>query len=217
MKEKLSTRYIACVAMFTALSYVAVLLARGIPNVAGFLSYEPKDALIVIAGFIFGPITSVIISLISSLLEMVTVSSTGFYGFLMNVVATCAFAVPATWIYTRNRTQRGALIGLLIGVLSMTICMIAWNYVITPFYMGVPRSEVAKMLVPTFLPFNLVKGGLNAALVMVLYKPVVTALRSMGLAPSSEKKGRISLGFILFGLFVLATFVLLLLVMIGVL
>ena len=51
MKEnKFSTRYMAAVAMFAALSFVAVLLAKVIPNVAGFLSYEPKDAVIVIAG-----------------------------------------------------------------------------------------------------------------------------------------------------------------------
>ena len=218
MKQKLSVRYLACVAMFTALSYVAVILARAIPNVQGFLSYEPKDAVIVIAGFIFGPLTCVIISVLCSLLEMLTISSTGVYGFVMNVVATCAFAVPAAWIYQKNRTRNGALIGLLVGVLSMAACMVAWNYVITPFYMGVDRSVVAGMLATVFLPFNLVKGGLNAALVLLLYKPVVGALRRMGLVPPSQgKKGRFSLGYTLFALFVLATFVLLLLVMLDVL
>ena len=52
-RQKYSTRYLAVVAMFTAISYVAVLLSKVIPNVAGFLSYEPKDAIIVISGFIF--------------------------------------------------------------------------------------------------------------------------------------------------------------------
>ena len=218
LKKTMSVRYLACMAMFTALSYVSVLLARAIPNVQGFLSYEPKDAIIVIAGFIFGPLSCVVVSLLCSLLEMVTVSSTGLYGFVMNVVSTCAFAVPAAWIYHRNRTQKGAMLGLLAGVLAMAACMIAWNYVITPFYMGVERSVVAGMLASVFLPFNLVKGGLNAALVLLLYKPVVGALRRMGLvAPSSGKKGRFSPGFLVFSLVVLATFVLLLLVMIGVL
>ena len=227
-QKKYSARWLACMAMFTALSYVAVILARGIPNVQGFLSYEPKDAVIVIAGFIFGPVSCVIISVLCSFLEMVTVSSTGFYGFLMNVVATCAFAVPTAWIYQKVRTRKGALIGLLVGVLTMAACMVAWNYIITPLYMtkdasdpaavGETRKMVAGMLATVFLPFNLVKGGLNAALVLLLYKPVVGALRKMGLvAPSEGKKGRFSLGFTLFALFVLATFVLLFLVMIGVL
>ncbi len=36
---------------------------------------------------------------------------------------------------------------------------------------------VAELLIPVFLPFNLMKGGLNAAFTMILYKPVVTAFR----------------------------------------
>ena len=218
-KSKFSTRYLACAAMFTAVAFLAVLLAKVIPNVAGFLSYEPKDAVIVIAGFIFGPITCVFISLLTSLIEMLSISGTGIYGFLMNVVSTCAFTVPAAWFYSRHRTQKGAIIGLGIGVAVMAACMVLWNYIITPFYMGVERSVVAGMLANVFLPFNLVKGGINAGLTMLLYKPIVSALRHAKLvAPSSQgKKGRFSLGFTLFAFAVLATFVLLLLVMLGIL
>ena len=218
-KTQFSTRYLACTAMFTAVAFLAVLLAKVIPNVAGFLSYEPKDAVIVIAGFIFGPLTCVIVSLLTSFLEMLTISGTGLYGFLMNVVSTCAFAVPAAWLYSRHRTQKGAVIGLGIGVLIMAACMVLWNYIITPFYMGVDRSVVAGMLASVFLPFNLIKGGINAGLTLLLYKPIVTALRKAKLvAPSAKgKKGRFSLGFTLFALAVLATFVLLLLVMLGIL
>ena len=210
----------AAVAMFSAVSFVAVLVSKVIPNVAGFLSYEPKDAVIVIAGLLYGPLTSVLISLIVSFIEMITISSTGPYGFLMNVVSTCAFAVPAAWYYQKHRTQKDAVIGLVIGVLAMVAAMLLWNYIITPFYMGVPRATVAGMLMTVFLPFNLVKGGINAGLTLLLYKPVVNALRAAGLAqPSSsgKTKGNFSAGFTLFAVAVLATFILLFLVMIGVL
>lgn len=50
-KQKMSTRYMAVVAMFSAVAFVAVVLSKVIPDVAGFLSYEPKDVVIVIAGF----------------------------------------------------------------------------------------------------------------------------------------------------------------------
>ena len=218
MKEsRFSTRYMAAVAMFAALSFVAVLLAKVIPNVAGFLSYEPKDAVIVIAGLLYGPLTSVLISVIVSFIEMLTISTTGPYGFLMNVVSTCAFAAPAAWFYQKNRTQKGAVIGLVIGILTMVAAMLLWNYIITPFYMGVPRETVAGMLMSVFLPFNLVKGGINAALTLLLYIPVVSALRKAGLAKPSSSKGSFSFGFTLFALAVLVTFVLLFLTMIGVL
>ena len=161
-----------------------------------------------------------LISLIVSFIEMITISSTGPYGFLMNVVSTCAFAVPAAWYYQKHRTQKDAVIGLAFGVLTMAAAMLLWNYIITPFYMGVPRETVAGMLMTVFLPFNLVKGGINAGLTLLLYKPVVNALRAAGLAqPSSSgnAKGSFSTGFTLFALAVLVTFVLLFLVMIGVL
>ena len=218
-KQKMSTRYMAVVAMFTAVAFVAVLLAKVIPNVAGFLSYEPKDAVIVIASFIFGPMTGVIISLLVSFIEMISISTTGIYGFLMNVVSTCAFVVPAAWLYKKDHSQKGAVLGLGLGVVLMAIVMVVWNYIITPFYMGVPREVVAGMLASVFLPFNLIKGGINAALTLLLYKPLVGALRKAGLVEPthSSHKGKFSLGFTLFSVAVLVTFVLLFLMMIGVL
>ena len=226
MKQKMSVRYLACMAMFTALSFVAVLIAKWIPAVSGFLSYEPKDALIVMAGFIFGPLSSLILSVLVSFIEMVTISSTGPWGFLMNALASCAFAVPAAWIYSRRKTMKGAVAGLAVGVLTMAACMLIWNYIVTPYYMSMgeltdvaaKRQIVGGMLATVFLPFNLIKGGINAGLAMLLYKPLVSALRGAGLvAPSQSKKGRFSPGFTAFALLVLLTFVLLLLVMLGVL
>ncbi len=219
-QNKISTKTMTAVAMFSAVSYIAVLVGKVIPNVAGFLSYEPKDAVIVIAGLLFGPLASVLISVIVSFIEMITISSTGPYGFLMNMVSTCAFAVPAAWYYQKHRTQKGAVIGLAIGVLTMAAAMLLWNYIITPFYMGVPRATVAGMLMSVFLPFNLIKGGINAGLTLLLYKPVVGALRKAHLAePSSSGSsgGHFSVGFTLFAVAVIVTFTLLFLVMIGVL
>ena len=218
MKSRMSVKYLVCVAMFVAVSYVAVIAARPIPKVAGFLSYEPKDAVVVIAGFLFGPLTSALVSVLTSLLELPS-SSTGLYGLLMNVVSTCSFAVPAAWFYLRHRSKKGALISLILGVVCMAACMVLWNYIITPFYMGVPRAQVAGMLASVFLPFNLIKGGINAGLALLLYKPVATALRRSGLAEESSEgaKPRFSPGFTLLAAAVLVTFVLLLLVMLGVL
>jgi len=217
-KQKVSTRYLAVCAMFVAISFVMVLLGKIIPNVAGFLSYEPKDAIIVIAGFIYGPLTCVLISVISSFIEMITISGTGPWGFLMNVVSTCAFAVPAAAVYKNHRTQKGAVMGLGLGVLVMAAMMLAWNYIVTPLYMGVPRSVVAGMLASVFLPFNLVKGGLNAVITLLIYKPIVSTLRRAGLVENSGgRKGRFNLSFTLIALALLVTFVLLLLVMTGIL
>ena len=219
-KNTFTPQHIAVIAMFTALSFVSVLLTEVIPKVEGFLSYEPKDAIIVIAGLMFGPVSSVIMAILVSFIEMITISSTGPYGFLMNAIATCAFVLPPTILYSKSRTKKSAVIGLIGGALCMTVCMLLWNYIITPFYMGVDRSVVSSMLLPVFLPFNLTKGGMNACIALLLYKPVVTALRATGLVePSSSENAtpRFNLGFILISLAVLITFVLAFLALSGVL
>lgn len=209
----------AVIGMFSAVSFIAVLIGRIVPNVAGFLSYDPKDAVVVIAGFILGPLASVAISVIVSFIEMITISATGPYGFIMNIVSTCAFAVPAAWFYRKYHSQKGAVLGLSLGVLVLVICMVIWNYVITPFYMGVPRDVVAGMLTTVFAPFNLAKGGINAALALLLYRPIVSSLRKAGLVAESSNhhKKTFSAGFTLFAAAVLVTFGLLLMVLMGIL
>ncbi len=218
-KKGFDPRQITILAMFTAISFVLVLLSEAIPKVEGFLSYEPKDAVIAIAGFLFGPAPAVIICVLVAFIEMVTISATGPIGFLMNVISTCAFVLPASVVYKKRRTKAGAVTGLAIGVIAMTVMMILWNYIITPLYMNVDRSVVISMLIPVFLPFNLIKGGINSALTMLLYKPVVTALRSANLAepsPAGSEKGGFSIGFFLLSLAILATFLLAFCALIGV-
>ena len=83
--------------------------------------------------------------------------------------------------------------------------------------MGVPRDVVAKMLLPTFLPFNLLKGGMNAALAMLLYKPLVTALRRLHLMQPSGSGGSFRWGYTLVAAALLAVFVALFLLLAGVL
>lgn len=214
----MTTHKIVVTAMLCAISFVATLIGQLVPPVAGFLSYDPKDAVVAIAGFIYGPMIAVMISVVESLVEMLTMSSTGVYGLIMNILSTCAFVVPASLVYKKVHNMKGAIIGLLLGMVSMTACMLLWNYIITPFYMGVPRATVAGMLTTVFLPFNLIKSGINAGLTLVLYKPLVTALRKTNLLPKDDAShGSFHLGFTVFSLIFLVGFILLFLVFTGVL
>ena len=212
-KSKFGIKEIACIGMLTALAYAVMALFKLIPiNIAGFLTCDLKDVIIAICGFMFGPIPGVIVSVIVSLIEMITISSTGPIGMLMNIISTCAFIVPAAIIYRSNRKFSRALIGLVVGIFCMTAVMILWNWLITPLYMGVSREEVVSMLLPVFLPFNLIKAAINAALTLLLYNPIVTALRKANLvaksSSSAPKKKGLSIGVTLISLFVVASLVL---------
>ena len=211
-----SVKQMVMLALLAAIAYMMVSLVR-IPVVL-FLKYEPKDVIITIGGFLFGPMASFTVSLLVSLLEMVTISETGPIGALMNLLSTCTFACTAAIIYKKKHTLSGAILALIGGTILMTIAMILWNWLITPIYMGYPRDVVAGMLVPVFLPFNLLKAGLNSAFVLFLYKPLVTALRKTGLVASKEQSGGSNnkkMGASLLGLLLLGTCILLLLVFQG--
>ena len=216
MKKKMNVKTMVLLAMLAAIAFLLVALIR-IPVVM-FLSYEPKDVVIAIGGFLLGPMASFVISLVVSFLEMVTISSTGPIGAVMNLLSTCSFACTAAIIYKRKRTLGGAVIGLLSGSVVMVGVMLLWNYLITPLYMtGTSRSDIAAMLIPVFLPFNALKAGFNSALTLMLYKPLVSALRKTGLIPkTSSKPASAKWGIYLLGAALLATCILLLLVLRGI-
>lgn len=176
------TKKLTTIGMLCALAYAATTVGR-VPLVL-FLKYDPKDIIIAIGGLIFGPLTSFSIALIVSLAEMVTISENGILGFLMNVISSCSFACTAAFVYKRKRKMSGAVVGLFCGWGCMVPVMLLWNYLIAPIYMGCSREAVVELLIPAFLPFNLIKGGLNAAITMILYKPVVAALRRSHLLES---------------------------------
>lgn len=215
MNKRYSTKELTTLAMITAIAFVLVTTIQ-IPVVL-FLKYEPKDVVITIGGFLLGPMASLISSAVVSLIEMFTISDTGPVGCIMNFLSTCSFACVAGLVYKHRRTMGGAIAGLALGSVVMTIVMLLWNYLITPLYMGVSRADVAGLLIPAFLPFNLLKAGLNSAFTLLLYKPLVTGLRKAGLVESPHSSGKgIKPGVVIFALILLATCVLLALVLKGV-
>lgn len=180
------TRNIINIAVLCAIAFAAVAIGR-VPIVL-FLKYDPKDTIIALGGFLFGPMASFYVSVIVSAVEMLTISETGILGCLMNIVSSCSFACIASLVYQKKKTLRGAVIGLAAGCITMICIMLLWNYFITPIYMGYPKEAVARLLLPVFLPFNLLKGGLNAVFTFLLYKPIVQALRKTGTVKINDSK-----------------------------
>ncbi|MDE6949996.1 MAG: ECF transporter S component [Lachnospiraceae bacterium] len=205
------TKKLTIVGMLCAFAYMAAAMGR-IPLVL-FLKYDPKDIIIAIGGLIFGPLTSFYVALIVSLVEMFTISENGILGFLMNVISSCSFACTAAFVYKKKCKLSGAIIGLFCGWGCMVLVMLLWNYLITPIYMGYPREAVVELLIPAFLPFNLIKGGLNAAITMVLYKPIVAALRCAHFIETDHIKPKtgLNVGIILIALLIIAACTLLIL------
>jgi riboflavin transporter FmnP len=149
-----------------------------IPNfpiipVVSFIRYEYSDLPILISLFAFGTPWGLAVAVISIFINfLIGGAESGLYGMIMHITAICAYVVAAGLIYRSNKNRRGAIIGMLVGVVAMTAVMIPANLIITPLFMKVPVQMVKDLLIPGIIPVNLIKGLITAVLTFVLYKRV---------------------------------------------
>ena len=99
VRSRTNVRTLTSMAMLTALAYVVMLLSKMLPQVQHFLQMDLKDTIICIGGFLFGPLSAAVISIVVAVVEMFSVSDTGPIGCIMNVLATCAFCCTAAFVY----------------------------------------------------------------------------------------------------------------------
>ena len=184
-----NTRRITTMAIMAALSVVLVFIIHlPVFPQAPFLEYDPADIPILIAAFTYGPVAGLLVTVAAAVVQGITVSAqSGFYGILMHFISTGSFVLIAGIIYRMKRSQLGAGIALVFGVLVSATVMVAANLVITPIFMGATVEQIMSMLLPVIIPFNLIKSGINAALTMMLYKPFRFVLDKAHLQPASGK------------------------------
>ena len=204
MKKMSLVKKITITAMFIALSYVLTFVFHHLqlapfPGVS-FLTYDPKDILICIAGFILGPWYALGISVGVSFIEMITISNTGIYGFIMNIVSTCAFVIPACVVYKSKKSFVGALLSLAVGFVSSVAVMAIWNIIITPIYMSIDREILIKNFLLYIVLFNVMKTGLNVAAILLFYNPIISALRATKLIQTGNNKWDLKQTLIMVGL-----------------
>lgn len=171
-ENKMTTAKLAKLAMMTAVSIVLVLLIRIPWPAAPFLEYDPADLPIYITAFAFGPYEGLIVTLIVCLIQAFGLGGSGLYGFIMHFIATGIVAVAIGTMYKRNKTKKTAIKALITGVIVTTVVMCIMNILVTPAFMGAPRSAVIAMIPTVIIPFNLVKTGVNSLLTFILYKRI---------------------------------------------
>ena len=164
----------AMVAISVALVY---LIHFPIFPAVAFLEYDPADIPILIGTFAFGPLAGLALTVVTSVIQGLTVSSgSGLYGILMHVIATGVLVIVSGSIYSRKKTKTMAVVSLLCGMTAMAVVMMGANIVITPLFMGVP-AEAVWSLMPFIVGFNLIKAGINGGVTFILYKRIANFLR----------------------------------------
>ncbi len=180
MQKSSKIRKLSVISMICALAYLCMFVFR---FKVLFLTFDIKDAVLAIASLLYGPVWGVISSSLVALLEMITVSETGFYGCVMNFLSSASFTFLCGLIYKYRKNMAGAVVGVITGAFTMTAVMVLANLLITPYYMGVPRGQVVEMIPTLLLPFNAIKAVVNGAVTLLIYKPFTSGLKRAGVLP----------------------------------
>jgi riboflavin transporter FmnP len=144
---------------------------------APWLEYEPADVPILIGAFVYGPAAGLVITLIASGIQAVTVSaSSGLVGFIMHVIATGTLVLVSSTYYKFHKTHKGAFVAAILGCIAMTAVMIPTNLFISVNFWGLDLNAVKASIVPVLIPFNLIKSGVNSIVVLLIYKPLRKAI-----------------------------------------
>ena len=128
-----TTVKLAKMGMLIGISIILVVLIH-VPIIpaAPYLEYDPADIPIFIGTFAFGPLAGLILTIIVSIIQGVTVSAgSQIWGIIMHIMATGSFAIVAGLIYKVKKTRKGAAIAILIGILVMVAVMCIANIIIT--------------------------------------------------------------------------------------
>lgn len=185
-KRFLSTQGIVKISILSVLAFLIMLVEIPVFFFPGFLKIDLSDLSPLIGGFAIGPVAGVIIELIKNLLHFVTKSDTGGVGELANFLIGTALILPAAFIYKKNRTKKGALIGIIIGIVMMCgVGALTNYYILLPFYgkfmpmdqivaLGSAANPAIKdiktLILYGIVPFNLFKGVILGILTSILYK-----------------------------------------------
>ncbi len=160
-----------------------------------FYKLDFSELPVLLCGFYLGPTATVACEGVKILLKLlVKGTSTAFVGDFANFVVGCSFVLPATIWYHVHKSRHAAIIGLVLGTVSIAVFGSAFNavYLLPKFaeLYGLPLDTIIAMgaqvwpaveNVTTFVlfcvaPLNLLKGGMVSLLTMLLYKRVARPL-----------------------------------------
>lgn len=193
--KSLST--IVKVAILGALAGAVMLIEFPLPFLAPpFYEMDFSEIIVLLGGFALGPLPAIAIEAVKIGINLVLTGSHTFgVGEIANFVMGCAFVLPAILIYHTKHTRKGAIVGMTVGTVSLTIVGCLMNaFVLLPFYStvgGIPLDSIIAMgsdlnkninnvitlVVLSVAPFNLLKGVASSLITGLTYKKLSPLLK----------------------------------------
>ena len=196
----------AVMAILTALSFILYMFVKfPLPFMfPSFLDMQISDLPALLGGFALGPVEGCLIIIIKCCIKM-PFTSTACVGELGDMVIGIANVLPASLIYRFHKNRKGALLGMLTGMLCAVVASLFMNWlVLIPFYakafgmdaiVGMMKSLYPDITADTVynyylplavLPFNILRCFVCALVTYFTYKPLSKVLHW---EIKSKKKG----------------------------
>ncbi|MBQ9414977.1 MAG: ECF transporter S component [Clostridia bacterium] len=190
-RKQINIRMLAGTGMLSAIGVVLMFFDFSIPIVPAFIKMDFSELPALLAGFAYGPLAGVAVCFIKNLIHLAQTSTMGI-GELCNFLLGVSLVLPAGWIYKKRKSRKWALIGALIGSVSMAVLSLPINYFVTyPMYIEMFASHggwdailgmyqaifpkvgnLLECLAVFNLPFTLAKGLVVSLLCFLIYKPL---------------------------------------------
>ncbi|MGF0039565.1 ECF transporter S component [Peptoniphilaceae bacterium SGI.131] len=190
-QTKFNVNTMVKIAIFAAMAGLLMLVKFPLPFAFHFMTVDFGDVATLVSGFALGPIAGVVTVVLKNVVNvMLNGTTTAYVGELSNIIVGSTFVFISSYIYSKNKTRKNAAVGLVLGVVAMTLLATLSNYfIIFPIYakaFGMPlegfvpmvqsvnplADSYLKLMVFAVAPFNIVKGLLNALVTLLIYKRI---------------------------------------------
>ncbi len=184
------------ISILSAIGYILMFISVPLPMLfPEFLKIDISDLTALLGGISLGPMAGVTIAFLKNLLQFITgMSTTGGVGEFANFLIGGSFVFTVSYIYSKKRNIQGVIIGLVSGIVVMTVVGCIANYfIILPFYatIGWSIDAVVSMgaainpaidskmsfIIWMIAPFNILKSGLMSLLTLPMYKKTEKILK----------------------------------------
>ncbi len=165
-----STKQLVTMALMGAIAILLSFIEFPIMPAASFLKLDIALVPAAVVGFAYGAGPGILVGIVYAVAHAAIDGN--WVGALMNSIVAIAFILPSAAIYKRNRTFKGAVIGMCVSAVLLVVAAIIANLVIDPMFYGIPYDAVVELIVPAILPFNIIKAIVISILTGVVYKSI---------------------------------------------
>ena len=195
-KQRIGIRTMVQVGMLSAIATVLMLFEIPLPFAPSFYEIDFSEVPVLIGCITMRPLAGAAIEMVKILLNfLINGTVTAGVGEIANFLIGCALCVPAGLLYKKQKTRKGALIGMAVGTGMMVIVGCVINaYVLLPVYamafqmpldaligMGTAVNPnitgLSTFVIFAVAPFNLLKGVLVSLIVLAIYKKISPIFR----------------------------------------